>query len=126
MADGDLLKQYGMKRGSAAHTDGTATVVASVTLPSTEGYYTVRGFAAGGKAGLSSKYSLAVAGCVYVDGGAAGVGESLPMVTSASGYTIAITVSGLAVRVSVTAENGVYSAGFIEVLSGVELAISPA
>lgn len=127
MADGDVIKNAPrMARGRVAHTDSNPTVVATVTLPSTEGYYVVRGFAAGGKSTSGNKFSLALAACVYVDGGAAGLGEVLPMVTSGTGYTISLSYSGLSVRLTVTAENGVYSAGFLEVLDGVELTITPA
>ncbi len=126
MADGAAMKWLPKGRGRAAHTDANPTIVASMTLPaSPEGYYAVRANVGGGKAGATSKYALAVAGSVMVNEGAASVGESVPT-TSGSGFTAAITVSGLVVSVSVTAESGVYSTGTIEALDGVELAISPA
>ena len=121
MADGAIIGQAPrMGRGRVAHTDGTATVVASVTMPSTEGYYVVRAFAAGGKSAITDKFALAVVGCAIVNNGGAGIGESVPT-TSGTGYTAAITASGLTLSLSVTAANGVYSTGFIEVLDGVEL-----
>lgn len=129
MADGALIGNApAIKRGRVAHTDGSETVVtgAEITLPSTEGYYVLRAFAAGGSATATNKYALGVVAGVFVNEGAANVGESVQLGTNRTGYTAAITVSGLTARLSVTAANGVYSAGFIECLEGVELAITPA
>lgn len=129
MADGDNIGSAPrMARGKVAHTDGSATVVtgAEVALPATEGYYVLRGFVAGGSASATNKYALGVVAGVYVNSGGAVVGESLQLGTSGTGYAVAVTVSGLSARLSVTAANGVYTTGFLECLDGVELAISPA
>lgn len=130
MADGAL--QFGSGGyvaravGQVLCTDGNATVVATLTLPNVEGHYHVFARVAGGNAGKSSKLAITLHAYVDIDGGAAEVTGSAELGNvGGSGYTAAITVSGLAVRVAITAANGIRAVALLEII-GVEMALTAA
>lgn len=126
MADGDLKWGSGYVAraiGQVAHTDGNATVVATIALPSADGVYQATARVVGSTAThANGVWSIAHAQA-WVDGGAAYCGTTTESRGDATGYTVAFTVSGLNLRISVTAANGHRSVALLEVF-GVEMALT--
>lgn len=123
MADGAIQGRLAAI-GQVAHTGATATVVATKTLPSSaDGVYHVIARVTGSTAThTNSVWSIAHAH-VWVDGGAATASATTESRGDATGYVIAITTSGLDVRVSVTAANGHRSVATLEIF-GVEMVLT--
>jgi len=125
MADGAILGRR-TAIGQVSHSDGSATVVATLTLPDQEGHYHVVARVAGGNAAKSSKFAMTVLGMIQIDGSATEIGaQSETDNIGASGYSAALSVSGLTVRLEVTAASGVRSVAFLEGF-GVEMALTAA
>lgn len=124
MADGAIIGRRAAI-GQVAHTDGTATVVASLTLPTShDGIYHVIGRVVCSSNTGTGMCVGTLTGMVMVDGGAAILQVEEPLQdVGATGYTLALTESGGAIRVSVTAANGVRSVALIEAF-GVEMALT--
>jgi hypothetical protein len=94
-------------------------------LPNIEGFYLVRGIVGGATTTATSRYAAEVSGMVYVDAGAAGTGAfGEGHNFGGTGFTATLTLSGLDVRLVVTAAAGVKSVGYLEVLAGVEYALT--
>lgn len=126
MADGDHKTGRIAKTGQKAHTDGTQQAVATITLPSIEGYYVISGDVAWGTASATGKGRAHCEAVAMVDGGAVTVVQSELSNIGSTGYVAAITASGMTVSISLTAASGVRSVGVIECRAGVELNITPA
>lgn len=111
--------------GQVLHTDGTQTVVATVVLPSTfDGiYYAIGRFTCSTATGTNDCVGL-IEGQVRMDDGTATMMVVEPLVDMQStGYSAALITAGDAVRLAVTAANGVRSVGYLEAF-GVEMALT--
>ena len=126
MADGAIQGRLATI-GQVAHTDGTATTVVGVTLPSgVDGCYFVLARVAALHANTTNPIVAVLTATVKVDAGIAslGIGEDLKDV-GVTGYAVAFAFSGSRVDVQVTAAAGVRSVALVEAF-GVEMALSPA
>lgn len=128
MADGDIHGRLSAL-GQVAHTNGAATTVASLTLPTADGVWTVTAKVSGSTASLGGIATITglYQFVVLVDAGVAGLaGTEVHMEDlGATGYTIApsFTGSDTVVSVAVTAANGYRSLAHIEAI-GVALALA--
>lgn len=129
MADG-ALKGRIAKLDYAAHTDGSAKVVATLTFPAAvlavDGWHHVMARVWGGTATGTSPSACMIQGYAKVDGGAVAsvsTGDTLGTPAYATAFDRAAGNTG--VVVTVTAANGYHSGALIEAY-GFELAITPA
>lgn len=133
MADGALKWGSGYVARAlqyAAHTDGSAKVVATLTFPAAilavDGYYHVTARVWGGTATGANVSGVLMQGFVKIDGGVVGAvsaGDVLGTPVYATAF--AISAGNTGVDVTVTAANGYHSAAYVEAL-GFELGITPA
>lgn len=126
MADGYIHYSRLSNIDFTTHSDGTATVIVSLSIPTAyDGLYMVDGHAIGQSIGVSNNFSIIVHAIVYVNEGSLSVSSEEVKNLGGTGFTGAITVSGSNVQLSVTAQANVYTLGKIEVC-GVEQSINPA
>lgn len=106
--------------GQVAHTDGNATTVVSLPIPSAEGYYHVFARFCGGAADGSGMVSGTVQGALRWNGSLAIISNSTQDVDmGATGYTVTLTEDNANVMLQIAAANGHRSVASLEIF-GVE------
>lgn len=125
MADGALIGRRAAL-GQVNIASAAATVVATVTLPNTEGHYHIIARIAGGNASKSTKFAIIEHADVMVDGGAAEIGtQGVISNIGASGVTPDFAVSGLDVQIRLADANGFRAVAMAEAF-GVEMVLTAA